>query len=133
MSNIKKTKTILTSIVVGFFLVGNALALSEVTTIESRVISNSGNAGSTTYMVTGPENIQYRIEASPGEVQRIQTFVKTNPNAIVRFNGTVDDLDGTKVFRVNKWEETTKTSKTTSTDSLGNTSVTEHTETHKAP
>lgn len=131
MNNIKKTKAIIASTVVSLLLAGTAFAGSEVTTIESRVISNSGNAGS--FSVSGPDSVQYRIEASPGEVQRIQTFVKTNPDALVRFDGAVVESNGTKVFRVNKWEQSTKTSKTTSTDSMGNTKVTETTETSTKP
>ncbi len=132
MNNIYKIRIIVAAIVAVCLLNVTAFALSEVVTFESKVISNSvsGSTDSTTYVVTGPGNVHYRIEAAPVEIQRIQTFVKTNPDAVIRFNGTVDELGGTKVFRVNNWEQSTHTSKTTETDSLGNTRVIEKTETH---
>lgn len=132
MKNMRTTKTILSTIITICLLQGSAFALSKITTIESKVISTTtpGSKSSATYTVTGPENIEYRIEATPLEVQRIQSFIKNNPDAVVRFSGSVDEGNGTKVFRVDKWEDSAHTSKTTTTDTdqYGNTSVTEKTE-----
>jgi hypothetical protein len=131
MKQRKQFNFVLFSMVFSVLLNGAVLALSEVTTVESRVISGPA-AGSTdyTYMINGPGNVQYRIEAPPSEVQRIHTYIQSNPEAVVKFSGSVEDMDGTKVFKVSKWEETSHTTKTTTTDSNGNTKVTEHTETN---
>ncbi len=137
MKNIKATKTILSTILSICLLQGTAFALSKITTIESKVISSNtpGSKSTTTYTVTGPENIEYRIEATPLEVQRIESFIKNNPDAVVRFSGSVDEGNGTKVFRVDTWEDSAHTSKTTTTDTdeNGNTSVTEKTEINTNP
>ena len=112
-----------------FITTGPVWAVTEeTTTIESHVVVvPSETTQTTTYTIIGPQNTRYSVLASPSEERRIETIIKTNPDAVIRFNGEVEDVDGEKKFRVKQWEETT--SKEITVDSSGRT-VTEQTTTH---
>jgi len=129
----KSVKLIICFAASSLFVVGSAFGFTEeTTTIESHVVEmpSSSSTKTTTYTILGPQDEHYSIVASPSEVQRIQTIVRTNPQAMIRFNGDVEEIGGKKYYRVREWEDTASTSKKTTLDSNGNKTVTEKTTTH---
>jgi hypothetical protein len=110
----------------------NALAATTTTTIESSVILDSptGPATERIVRITGPDKIEYRVQAPATEIERLSNMVRDNPKVVLSFNGDIETINGVRTFRVDNWKKVETTTTKTTTDNAGNKSVESTTETH---
>src|SRR5437870_2397565 len=108
-----------------------ALANTPATTIESSVVveNSADQPDERVVQITGPDKVVYRIEASPAQTDEIIRIARQEPQTVLSFNGQAQDVNGEKVFKVENWKKVTTTTKSTTSDSLGNRTVEEKTET----
>ncbi len=108
--------TVITAILL-MFGISYAGAATEYTTIESVVeVERDRPVRERVVRITGPDRIVYRVEAPVREIERITEVIEERPQTVISFRGEVLDDNGSKVFRVKDWNETT----VTKTDSRGN-------------
>ncbi len=121
-----KINIIIATVLLALFSAVNAIGEVHSKVIESRITSVPSEdkvTRSFTYKIYGPDKVEYFVEGSKTEVDRLAELVQSDPSAVVRFQGEV--VEGPrKTFRITRWEKTT----TRTSDSAGSTTTETQTE-----